>query len=63
MNLSVRSFVASNQAGLVMMKKRSVAITANNFVAEWRFPSEGRSAAQEGNVKPIKSCFNEEGLM
>ena len=47
-----------------MMKKRSAAITANNFVAEWRFPTKGRSAAQERQyVKPVKSSFNEEGLM
>ena len=44
----VCSFVALlSQTGLVMMKKRSAAIAANNFVAEWRFTTEGRSAAQK----------------
>ena len=30
-----------------MMKKRLAAIAANNFVVEWRFTTEGRSAAQK----------------
>ena len=48
-----------------MMKKRSAAITANNF-SLWRngdsLPKDVQLLKKD-NVKPVKSSFNEEGLI
>ena len=46
-----------------LSKWAAIVDTVNNFVAEWRFPLSDIYLLKKGNVKPVKSSFNEEASL